>query len=102
MTDYSVDPEKDTKTKPKNKEPKFYKVILLNDDFTYMDFVADILTTIFGKSIEEANHITLEIHQTGKAIAGVYTYDVAETKAVETIDLARVNGFPLLAQLEEE
>jgi ATP-dependent Clp protease adaptor protein ClpS len=92
----------DEKIKQKINEPKKWKVILLNDDHTPMDFVVSILHEIFKHSMESAKEITLQIHETGSAIAGVYTFEIAEIKAVEATQLARANAFPLQIKLEEE
>lgn len=92
----------DEKIKQKINEPKKWKVILLNDDHTPMDFVVSILHEIFKHSVESAKEITLLIHETGSAIAGVYTFEIAEIKAVEATQLARANAFPLQIKLEEE
>jgi len=82
--------------------PKKYKVYLLNDDYTTMDFVVDILIRIFHKSYEEAEKIMLEIHQKDKGLCGVYSYEIAETKIAQVHKRARDNGFPLKAYMEEE
>ena len=82
--------------------PKRYKVYLLNDDYTTMDFVVDILMGIFHKSYEEAERIMLEIHKKEKGLCGVYTYEIAETKVAQVHKRARDNGFPLKAYMEEE
>ncbi len=82
--------------------PKKYKVYLLNDDYTTMDFVVDILMRIFHKSYEEAERIMLEIHKKDKGLCGVYTYEIAETKVAQVHKRARDNGFPLKAYMEEE
>ena len=82
--------------------PKKYKVFLLNDDYTTMDFVVDILIKIFHKSYEEAERIMLEIHKKDRGLCGVYTYEIAETKIAQVHKLARENGFPLKAYMEEE
>ena len=82
--------------------PKKYKVYLLNDDYTTMDFVVDILIRIFHKSYEEAERIMLEIHQSDKGLCGVYSYEIAETKIAQVHKRARDNGFPLKAYMEEE
>ena len=82
--------------------PKFYKVILHNDDTTSMDFVVAVLTHIFHKKFEEALEITLAIHNEGEGIAGApYTREIAEEKTNETKKYARANGFPLVASFEE-
>lgn len=97
-----TDVKLDEKIKQKVSEPKKWKVILLNDDHTPMEFVVNILHEIFKHSMESANKLTLEIHETGSAIAGVYSFEIAEIKAVEATQLARANAFPLQIKLEEE
>lgn len=92
----------DEKIKQKIQEPKRWKVVLLNDDTTPMDFVVGILTEIFKHSQETAKEITLEIHNNGSGIAGIYNFEIAEAKAVEATQLARSNGFPLQVKMEEE
>jgi len=82
--------------------PKKYKVYLLNDDYTSMDFVIDILMSIFHKTYEQAEAIMLEIHKKERAVCGVYTYEIAETKIAQVIKKAKDNGFPLKATMEEE
>lgn len=86
----------------KTKRPPFFKVVLLNDDFTPMDFVVFLLKDIFRKAHEEAVNIMLEIHHKGAGICGVYTRDVAETKAELAITLARRNEYPLQCRVEKE
>lgn len=82
--------------------PKMYKVLLHNDNTTTMEFVILILTSIFHKSVEDAIQITMHIHHTGQGIAGSpYTKEIAEEKTLETISLARANGYPLVATFEE-
>ena len=98
----SADVKLDEKIKIKVEEPKLWKVIFLNDDHTPMDFVISTLTEIFKHTQETAKNITLEIHNTGSGIAGVYSFEIAEVKAVEATNLARQNGFPLQIKLEEE
>lgn len=92
----------DEKIKQKIKEPKRWKVIFLNDDTTPMEFVIELLTTIFKHSQETAKEITLEIHNSGSGIAGVYSFEIAEVKAIEATQLARNNAFPLQIKMEEE
>lgn len=92
----------DEKIKQKIQEPKSWKVVLLNDDTTPMDFVIGVLTEIFKHSQETAKEITLEIHNKGSGIAGVYSFEIAEAKSVEATQLARSNGFPLQIKMEEE
>jgi ATP-dependent Clp protease adaptor protein ClpS len=84
------------------KHPKKYKVFLLNDDYSSMDFVIDILITIFHKSYSEAEAIMLEVHKKERGLCGVYTYEIAETKVMQVHKKARDNGFPLKATMEEE
>jgi len=92
----------DEKIKQQTQEPKRWKVVLLNDETTPMDFVISVLTEIFKHTQETAKEITLEIHSTGSGIAGVYSFEIAEVKAVESTQLARSNGFPLQIKMEEE
>ncbi len=82
--------------------PKKYKVVLLNDDFTPMEFVVDILVRLFGKARDQAAKIMLDVHNSGKGIAGVYTHEIAETKARMVFDLAQSQGHPLKADTEPE
>jgi ATP-dependent Clp protease adaptor protein ClpS len=83
-------------------EPKKYKVLLLNDDFSTMDFVVDVLTNIFHRTYEEAEKIMLEVHNKGKGVCGVYTHEIAETKVSQVKTQARANGYPLKAIVEQE
>lgn len=98
----STEVQIDEKIKQKLEEPKRWKVVFLNDDSTPMDFVVGALTEIFKHSQETAKAITLEIHTQGSGIAGVYSFEIAEAKAVESTQLARGNGFPLQIKMEEE
>jgi ATP-dependent Clp protease adaptor protein ClpS len=84
------------------KYPKKYKVLILNDDYTSMEFVIDVLMTIFHKSYQEAEAIMLEVHKKDKGVCGVYTYEIAETKVMQVHKKARDSGFPLRAEMEEE
>ena len=79
-----------------------YRVVLHNDDYTTMEFVLDVLESVFHKTHDEAHRLTLRIHQQGSAQCGIYTYEVAETKVAQVHDLAQQSGFPLRASLEEE
>lgn len=81
--------------------PKQYNVFLLNDDYTSMDFVIDILMGVFRKNFQEANRIMMEVHQKGSGLCGVYSYEIAETKVFQVEKRARENGFPLKAIMEE-
>ena len=82
--------------------PKKYKVFILNDDYTSMDFVVDILMTVFHKSYEESEAIMLEVHKKERGLCGVYTHEIAETKVMQVHKKARDNGFPLKSTMEEE
>ena len=89
------------KTKAKLKEPKRYKVIMYNDDFTPMDFVVYILVSIFRKENEDAVNIMMKVHKEGSAIVGVYSYDMAKTKVRKALNLAREEGYPFKIEIEE-
>lgn len=84
------------------KPPKLWKVIFLNDDVTPMDLVIEILTDVFKHDAESAKSLTLEVHNSGSAVAGVYMYEIAEQKGLEATAIARANGSPLRIQVEEE
>lgn len=86
---------------PKNDEPKLYKVILLNDDYSTMDFVIHVLENVFQKSPAEAYRIMMQVHQQGAGVAGVYPWEVAETKVETVAGMAKSAGFPLRAVTEE-
>jgi len=83
-------------------EPKRWKVIVLNDDTTPMDFVITVLIDIFRHTPETAKDIMLQVHETGSGVAGIYSFEIAEAKAVEATNQARTNNFPLQLKLEEE
>jgi ATP-dependent Clp protease adaptor protein ClpS len=91
-----------TRTKPKTKKPSLYKVLLLNDDYTPMEFVVFILEQFFSKNREDAYTIMLHVHQKGVGVCGVYTFEVAETKVTQVMDAARQAGHPLQCTLEKE
>jgi ATP-dependent Clp protease adaptor protein ClpS len=91
-----------TKTRPKTKKPNLYKVLLLNDDYTPMEFVVHVLEHIFGKTREEAIQIMLHVHHHGVGMCGVYTFEVAETKVAQVIELARRHEHPLQCTMEKE
>ena len=97
-----TDIQLDEKIKINVSEPKRWKVIILNDDSTPMDFVISVLVEIFKHNPEAAQHITMQVHEQGSGIAGVYSFEIAEVKAVEATNSARTNGFPLQIRLEEE
>jgi ATP-dependent Clp protease adaptor protein ClpS len=86
--------------KPKLKRPPMYKVVLLNDDYTPMDFVVEILETFFSMSREKATHVMLTVHVHGRAVCGIYTRDIAETKAAQVNQYSRENQHPLLCEIE--
>ena len=91
-----------TKTKPKTKKPSLYKVLILNDDYTPMEFVVFVLERFFNKGREEATRIMLHVHHKGVGICGVYTYEIAETKVAQVMDMARQHGHPLQCTMEKE
>ena len=97
-----TDIQLDEKIKVTVTEPKRWKVIFLNDDTTPVEFVIQLLTQVFRHTENTAKDITMQVHETGSGIAGVYSFEIAEAKAVEATQLARVNGFPLQIKLEEE
>jgi ATP-dependent Clp protease adaptor protein ClpS len=84
------------------KYPKKYNVFILNDDYTSMEFVVDILMNVFHKNYQEAEKIMLEVHKKDRGLCGVYIHEIAETKVMQVIKKARENGFPLKATMEEE
>lgn len=96
-TDGAIKERADIKTQ----EPKLYNVVLLNDDYTTMEFVLQILETLFQKSPAEAYRIMMQVHRNGRGLAGVYTFEVAETKTDKVATLAAEAGFPLRAIIEE-
>ena len=102
--DYNIGPVTGivTQTKPKTKKPSMYKVLLLNDDYTPMEFVVYILENLFRMSREQATQVMLHVHQKGVGVCGVYTYEVAETKVAQVIDLARKNEHPLQCTMEKD
>jgi ATP-dependent Clp protease adaptor protein ClpS len=90
------------KAKPKTKKPSMYKVLMLNDDYTPMEFVVHILELFFAKSRQEAYRIMMHVHRRGVGICGVYTYEVAETKVTQVMDFARQHQHPLQCTLEKD
>lgn len=87
--------------RPKLKPPPLYRVVLLNDDFTPMEFVVDILQTIFAMERTKATQVMLEVHTKGKGICGVFSYEIAETKVAQVMNLAKQHQHPLLCTMEE-
>ena len=104
MTDIKTDTIKKIKPKTRDKvtEPPMYKVLLLNDDYTTMEFVVEVLVFVFNKSTEDAVNIMLNIHRRGIGLCGIYTYEVAESKVEKVHAIARENSFPLRCTLEKE
>ena len=89
------------RVKTEKKEPILFRVVLLNDDYTTMEFVVSVLESVFQKSPAEAYRIMMQVHVNGRGVAGVYPWEVAETKATTVIEMARDAGFPLKAVTEE-
>ncbi len=98
----AVDTELKERTTITIRPPSMWKVILLNDDQTPMEFVIQLLTSIFKHSESSAAEVTLEIHNTGSGIAGIYSFEIAEQRGIEATQLSRQNGFPLKIQVEKE
>jgi ATP-dependent Clp protease adaptor protein ClpS len=94
-------PEEDVKSDQEIRGPKMYQVILLNDDYTTMDFVVEVLISIFHKPAADATRIMFDVHKKGRGICGVYTYDIAATRVVRVHKLALKRQFPLKCSLEE-
>lgn len=90
------------RTREQLKKPELFKVLLLNDDYTTMDFVVEILESVFNKGPAEAFRIMMMVHTQGKGLCGVYPFEVAETKVATVVERARENGFPLRAAMEPE
>jgi ATP-dependent Clp protease adaptor protein ClpS len=90
------------KAKPKTKKPSMYKVLMLNDDYTPMEFVVHVLERFFNKNREDATQIMLHVHRRGVGLCGVYTYEVAETKVTQVMDFARQHQHPLQCTLEKD
>ena len=88
--------------KPKLKKPQMYKVVLMNDDYTPMEFVVHILEAFFSMNREKATHIMMNVHTQGKGICGIYTRDVAETKVAQVTEYSKQNQHPLLCTLEAD
>ncbi|MBX3035259.1 MAG: ATP-dependent Clp protease adapter ClpS [Bdellovibrionaceae bacterium] len=101
LPDLSPDGDSAVQTLPRVETPKMYVVLLLNDDYTPMDFVVLILRRFFGKSEEEAGKIMLDVHKKGSGVAGVYTLEVAEMKVMQVNQFSRMNQHPLKSTLEE-
>ncbi len=107
MTDKNTDNDKGQsqvilETRPRTKKPSMYKVIMLNDDYTPMDFVIEVLQQYFALNLDRATQVMLQVHHEGKGIAGIYPRDIAETKANQVNNYARSQGHPLLCQIESQ
>jgi ATP-dependent Clp protease adaptor protein ClpS len=106
--DKGANPDQDRQTgvllkpRPKTKKPSMYKVLILNDDYTPMEFVVHILERFFNKNRQEATDIMLHVHRRGVGICGIFTYEVAETKVAQVMDFARANEQPLQCTMEKE
>jgi ATP-dependent Clp protease adaptor protein ClpS len=90
-----------TRTRPKTKKPSQYKVLLLNDDYTPMEFVVHVLKAFFAMDTEQATRVMLHVHQKGVGVCGIFTYEVAETKVNQVMDFAKKNQHPLQCTLEK-
>ncbi len=88
-------------TRPKLKEPPLYRVVLINDDYTPMEFVVTVLESIFGMERTRATHVMLEVHTRGKGVCGVYNFEIAETKVAQVMTIAKQHQHPLLCTMEE-
>ena len=91
-----------TKTKPKTKRPSMYKVLLLNDDYTPMEFVVHVLERFFGMGRERATQVMLAVHRRGIGVCGVFPYDIAETKVNQVMDFSRQHQHPLQCTMEKD
>ena len=91
-----------TSTKNRVKKPNLYKVLLHNDDYTTMEFVIEILQRVFGKGLPEANQIMIKVHEQGRGVCGIYSFEIAETKANKVMKLAKSAGHPLKSSIEME
>jgi ATP-dependent Clp protease adaptor protein ClpS len=91
-----------TRTRTQTKKPSLYRVLILNDDYTPMEFVVFVIERFFNKTREEATRIMFHVHQHGVGVCGVFTYEVAETKVAQVVDLARRNEHPLQCTMEKE
>jgi ATP-dependent Clp protease adaptor protein ClpS len=90
-----------TRTRPKTKKPSQYKVLLLNDDYTPMEFVVHVLKAFFQMNTDQATRVMLHVHQKGVGVCGIFTYEVAETKVNQVMDFAKKNQHPLQCTLEK-
>ena len=88
-------------TRTKTKRPPLYKVLLLNDDYTPMEFVVDVLMKYFGKDINQANEVMMHVHRNGTGLCGIYPFDIAETKVMQVMNYSIKNGHPLQCKMEK-
>jgi len=102
MSNQTFEAGTEVATRQETKKPSLYRVVLLNDDYTPMDFVVHILESVFHKSTLEATQIMLNVHKKGSGLAGVYTREIAETKVYAVLELAHKNKFPLKCIMEKE
>ena len=106
MNDKELNQQKEITTLPSEKsdtqKPSLYKVVMLNDDYTPMEFVVEVLITIFGMNKNNATKIMLDIHTKGKGICGIYTYEIAETRVDQVMRMAKHHMHPLLCSMEED
>ena len=100
--DFDADASVLLKTRPKTKKPSMYKVLLLNDDYTPMEFVVHVVEKFFAKNRQEATDIMMHVHRRGVGVCGVFTYEIAETKVAQVMDFARANEQPLQCTMEKE
>ena len=91
-----------TRTRPKTKKPSLYKVLLLNDDYTPMEFVIHVLKAFFQMDTDQATRVMIHVHQKGVGVCGIFTYEVAETKVTQVMDFAQKNQHPLQCTLEKD
>lgn len=103
-TDEDEDGQSDLllKTRPKTKRPPLYKVLILNDDYTPMEFVVHVLERFFGMTHQQSFELMITVHKKGLAVVGVFTHEIAETKVTQVMDLARQNQHPLQCTMEKE
>ena len=99
---YEFDPDTGTIIEDRVKKPRKYKVFLINDDFTTMDFVIEVLMRVFYKTAEESTQLMFEIHEKGQGLCGIYSLEIAETKVAKVVKMAQKNEFPLQCMLEPE
>lgn len=102
MTKHQTEEQVHSETRDQTREPRMYRVLLHNDDYTTMEFVVEILIYVFNKSPESATTIMMDVHQKGVGVCGVYSHEIAETKVNAVHSLARESGFPLRCSMEQE